>query len=107
MSAPVNIAVEKLDTPTHISSVFEGEWRSRGNGCSEQRLARRGAERLWSLLTFEEHWNALGALSGTLLVRMDHAGLKAINPSDMQLTTDANAPAVPNRTADTHQFSVA
>lgn len=56
----------------------------------EHTLARRGAERLWTLLHEEEFVNALGALTGNQAVQMVKAGLKAIYLSGWQVAADAN-----------------
>jgi isocitrate lyase len=64
--------------------------RLRGSVHIEHTLARRGAERLWHLLTFEPYINALGALTGNQAVQMAEAGLKAIYLSGWQVAADAN-----------------
>jgi isocitrate lyase len=64
--------------------------RLRGSVLVEHTLARRGAERLWSLLSDEEHIPALGALTGGQAVQMVKAGLKAIYLSGWQVAADAN-----------------
>ncbi len=64
--------------------------RLRGSVQVEHTLARRGAERLWSLLHSEEYVAALGALSGGQAVQMVKAGLKAIYLSGWQVAADAN-----------------
>ena len=56
----------------------------------EHTLARRGAERLWSLLKSEPYVAALGALTGTQAVQMAKAGLKAIYLSGWQVAADGN-----------------
>src|SRR5579871_5703215 len=64
--------------------------RLRGSVPVEHSLARRGAERLWSLLHTEDYINALGALSGGQAVEMVKAGLQAIYLSGWQVAADAN-----------------
>ena len=64
--------------------------RLRGSIPVEHTLARLGAERLWCLLTTEEHIAALGALTGGQAVEMVKAGLKAIYLSGWQVAADAN-----------------
>lgn len=63
----------------------------RGSVSIEQTLARRGAERLWSLLHSEPYINALGALTGNQAVQMVRGGLKAIYLSGWQVAADANS----------------
>ena len=64
--------------------------RLRGSLPIEYSLARRGANRLWELLTSEEYVHALGALSGNQAMQMVRAGLKAIYLSGWQVAADAN-----------------
>src|SRR5438132_7358516 len=64
--------------------------RLQGNVIIEHTLARRGAEKLWSLLQSEPFINALGALSGNQAVQQVRAGLKAIYLSGWQVAADAN-----------------
>jgi isocitrate lyase len=64
--------------------------RLRGSLHIEHTLARRGAEKLWQLLSFEPYINALGALTGNQAVQMAEAGLKAIYMSGWQVAADAN-----------------
>jgi isocitrate lyase len=79
---------------------FEGIVRSyskadveklRGSLQIEYTLARRGAKKLWELLTTEPFINALGALSGGQATQMVRAGLKAIYLSGWQVAADANS----------------
>ncbi len=56
----------------------------------EHSLARKGAERLWDLLTRESYVTALGALSGAQAVQMAKAGMKAVYMSGWQVAADAN-----------------
>src|SRR3954463_3375210 len=64
--------------------------RLRGAIQEEHTLARRGAQRLWSLLRDEDYVHALGALTGNQAVQMVRAGLKAIYLSGWQVAADAN-----------------
>ena len=64
--------------------------RLRGTVVEECTLARRGAERLWTLLHEESFVRALGALTGNQAVQMVKAGLKAIYLSGWQVAADAN-----------------
>jgi isocitrate lyase len=68
----------------------EGVVKLRGSLKIEQTLARRGAERLWSLLHDLPYVNALGALTGNQAVQQVKAGLKAIYLSGWQVAGDAN-----------------
>src|SRR5467141_3885214 len=61
-----------------------------GSFIVEHSLARRGAEKLWSLLQAEPFINALGALTGNQAVQQVKAGLKAIYLSGWQVAADAN-----------------
>jgi isocitrate lyase len=62
----------------------------RGSIQIEHTLARRGAERLWSLLHSEPFVNSLGALTGNQAMQQVKAGLKAIYLSGWQVAGDAN-----------------
>jgi isocitrate lyase len=62
----------------------------RGSVQEEHTLARRGAERLWSLLQEDGYVNALGALTGNQAVQQVKAGLRAIYLSGWQVAADAN-----------------
>jgi isocitrate lyase len=64
--------------------------RLRGSLKIEHSLARRGAERLWSLMHDLPYVNALGALTGNQAVQQVKAGLKAIYLSGWQVAGDAN-----------------
>ncbi|HST25207.1 MAG TPA: isocitrate lyase [Gaiellaceae bacterium] len=64
--------------------------RLRGSVVVEQTLARRGAERLWTLLQERDFVPSLGALSGNQAVQMVKAGLEAIYVSGWQVAADAN-----------------
>src|SRR5437016_5664882 len=62
----------------------------KGNVIIEHTLARRGAEKLWSLLQAEPYINALGALTGNQAMQQVKAGLKAVYLSGWQVAADAN-----------------
>src|SRR5216110_3054021 len=64
--------------------------RLQGNVIIEHTLARRGAEKLWSLLQAEPFINALGALTGNQALQQVKAGLKAVYLSGWQVAADAN-----------------
>jgi len=64
--------------------------RLRGSIQTEHTLARRGAERLWHMLTTEPFVNALGALTGNQAMQQVKAGLKSIYLSGWQVAGDAN-----------------
>ena len=64
--------------------------RLRGSLHIEHTLARRGAERLWKLLSDEPFVNTLGALTGNQALQQVKAGLKAIYLSGWQVAADAN-----------------
>lgn len=64
--------------------------RLRGSVQIEHTLARRGAERLWSLLHEEPFVNSLGAMTGNQAMQQVKAGLKAIYLSGWQVAGDAN-----------------
>ena len=59
--------------------------RLQGSVIIEYTLARRGAEKLWSLLQTEPFINALGALTGNQALQQVKAGLKAIHVSGWQV----------------------
>jgi isocitrate lyase len=56
----------------------------------EYSLAKRGAEKLFELLTKEPYVTSLGALTGSQAVQMVKAGLKSIYLSGWQVAADAN-----------------
>ena len=64
--------------------------RLRGSVHIEHTLARRGAEKLWSLVNTEPFVNTLGALTGNQALQQVKAGLKAIYLSGWQVAGDAN-----------------
>ena len=63
----------------------------RGSLAIEHTLARRGAEKLWNLVTTQPFVNALGAMTGNQAMQQVKAGLKAIYLSGWQVAGDANA----------------
>ncbi len=64
--------------------------RLRGSLPIEHTLARRGSEKLWSLLHSEPYVNTLGAMTGNQAMQQVKAGLKAIYLSGWQVAGDAN-----------------
>jgi isocitrate lyase len=64
--------------------------RLRGSVTVEYTLARRGAQRLWQMLTSEPFVNALGALTGNQAMQQVKAGLPSIYLSGWQVAGDAN-----------------
>jgi len=64
--------------------------RLRGSLHVEHTLARRGAEKLWKLVTDEPYVHTLGALTGNQALQQVKAGLKAIYLSGWQVAADAN-----------------
>jgi isocitrate lyase len=64
--------------------------RLRGSVQVEHTLAKRGAEKLWKLVSDEPFINALGALTGNQAMQQVKAGLKAIYLSGWQVAGDAN-----------------
>ncbi|SIQ39699.1 isocitrate lyase [Paenibacillus sp. RU4T] len=62
----------------------------RGSVLVEHTLARRGADKLWSMLQQEDYVPALGALTGNQAVQQVKAGLQAIYLSGWQVAADAN-----------------
>lgn len=68
----------------------EDVYMLRGSVQVEYSLARRGAEKLWTLLQGRRYVAALGALTGNQAVQMSEAGLKAIYLSGWQVAADAN-----------------
>lgn len=63
----------------------------RGSLQIEHTLARRGAEKLWSLINTEPFVATLGALTGNQAMQQVKAGLKAIYLSGWQVAGDANS----------------
>src|SRR5437764_3938975 len=64
--------------------------RLRGSLHIEHTLARRGAEKLWKLVTEEPFVSALGAMTGNQAMQQVKAGLKAVYLSGWQVAADAN-----------------
>ena len=64
--------------------------RLRGSVMVEHTLAKRGSEKLWSLMHTEPFVNALGALTGNQAMQQGKAGLKAMYLSGWQVAGDAN-----------------
>ena len=64
--------------------------RLRGSFHIEHTLARRGAEKLWSLVNNEPYVNCLGALTGGQAMQQVKAGVKAIYLSGWQVAADNN-----------------
>src|SRR5215472_18369797 len=64
--------------------------RLRGSVQVEHTLARRGAEKLWRLVSEEPFVSTLGAMSGNQALQQVKAGLKAIYLSGWQVAADAN-----------------
>ena len=65
--------------------------RLRGSLQIEHPLAKRGAEKLWTLINTEPFVNTLGALTGNQAMQQVKAGLKAIYLSGWQVAGDANS----------------
>jgi len=65
--------------------------RLRGSLQVEHTYAKRGAEKLWKLITTEPFVNSLGALTGNQAMQQVKAGLKAIYLSGWQVAADANS----------------
>jgi isocitrate lyase len=64
--------------------------RLQGSVQIEHTLARRGAERLWSLLHSEDYLPTLGAITGKQAVQMVKAGAQGIYVSGWQVAGDGN-----------------
>src|SRR5213595_1850898 len=65
--------------------------RLRGSVQVEHTLAKRGAEKLWTLVNTEPFVATLGALTGNQAMQQVKAGLKAIYLSGWQVAGDANS----------------
>ena len=65
--------------------------RLRGSLQVDHTLAKRGANKLWDMLTTEPFVNTLGALTGNQAMQQVKAGLKAIYLSGWQVAGDANS----------------
>jgi isocitrate lyase len=68
----------------------EDVYKLRGAFLIEHTLARRGAEKLWLLLTTCPYVATLGALTGNQAVQQVKAGVQAIYLSGWQVAADAN-----------------
>ena len=64
--------------------------RLRGSLQAEHTIAKRGAEKLWTMVTTEPFVNSLGALTGNQALQQVKAGLKSIYLSGWQVAGDAN-----------------
>ena len=64
--------------------------RLRGSLQVEHTIAKRGAEKLWNMVTTEPFVNSLGALTGNQALQQVKAGLKSIYLSGWQVAGDAN-----------------
>ena len=64
--------------------------RLRGSVQIEHTLARRGAEKLWKLVSEEDYVNCLGAVTGGQAVQQVKGGIKAIYLSGWQVAADGN-----------------
>lgn len=64
--------------------------RLSGSFSPEMATARRGAEKLFDLITTEDYVHTLGALTGGQAVQQVKAGIKAIYLSGWQVAADAN-----------------
>ena len=64
--------------------------RLRGSVQIEHTLARRGAEKLWKLVSEENFVNCLGAVTGGQAVQQVKGGIKAIYLSGWQVAADGN-----------------
>ncbi len=62
-----------------------------GSVVVEHSLARRGADKLWSLLHSEDYVHTLGAMTGNQAMQQVRAGLKAIYLSGWQVAADSNS----------------
>ncbi|WP_198520811.1 MULTISPECIES: isocitrate lyase [Bacillaceae] len=95
----MNQNVEKVDQEWKTNTRWHGVERPytaedveklKGSISIEYTLARRGAEKLWSMIHEESFIRALGALTGNQAVQQVKAGLKAIYLSGWQVAADAN-----------------
>ncbi|MFL6775993.1 MAG: isocitrate lyase, partial [Sphingomicrobium sp.] len=69
-----------IERPYSVEDVL----KLRGSIPIEHTLARRGAEKLWKLISDEPFVNTLGALTGNQALQQVKAGLKAIYLSGWQ-----------------------
>jgi isocitrate lyase len=68
----------------------EDVYRLRGSVQVEHTLARRGAEKLWTLMHSRPFVNSLGALTGNQAMQQVKAGVPAVYLSGWQVAADAN-----------------
>src|SRR5512132_966540 len=68
----------------------EDVFRLKGSIEIEHTLARRGAEKLWSLMHQMPFVNSLGAMTGNQAMQQVRAGVPAIYLSGWQVAADAN-----------------
>jgi len=68
----------------------EDVYRLRGSLLVEHTLARRGAEKLWTLMHERPFVNSLGAMTGNQAMQQVKAGVPAIYLSGWQVAADAN-----------------
>jgi len=61
-----------------------------GSVAVEYSLARRGADKLWTLLHTEDYVHTLGAMTGNQAMQQVRAGLKAVYLSGWQVAADSN-----------------
>ncbi|MEC5424997.1 isocitrate lyase [Virgibacillus sp. C22-A2] len=94
-----NNRVQKINNDWEINDRWKGVERPytaedvvrlRGSIDIEHTLAKRGADKLWTLVNSPNYVNALGALTGNQAVQQVKAGLKAIYLSGWQVAADAN-----------------
>ena len=65
-------------------------YRMRGSVQIEHTLAKRGAEKLWKMVTERPYVNSLGAMSGNQAMQQVRAGVPAVYLSGWQVAADAN-----------------
>ena len=65
-------------------------YRMRGSVAIEHTLAKRGAEKLWKMVTERPFVNSLGAMTGNQAMQQVKAGVPAIYLSGWQVAADAN-----------------
>jgi len=100
MQTPIDAKAQKLETEWRNNPRWQDVTRDyvakdvlklRTSIKIEHSLAKRGADRLWRMVTKDEPYvPALGALTGNQAVQQVKAGLKAIYLSGWQVAADAN-----------------
>src|SRR5258706_3884313 len=99
MSTNYNLEVERLKKDWAENPRWKGIKRGytaedvvrlRGSVHIEHTLAKRGADKLWTMINEEPFVNSLGALTGNQAMQQVKAGLKAIYLSGWQVAADAN-----------------